>query len=33
MQNPRETLLSWLNDAYAMERGLENDLENDANDA
>jgi ferritin-like metal-binding protein YciE len=33
MQNPRETLLGWLNDAYAMERGLENVLENHANDA
>lgn len=31
-QDPRETLLSWLNDAYAMEKGLVQVLENHAND-
>jgi|tagenome__1003787_1003787.scaffolds.fasta_scaffold20735559_2 ferritin-like metal-binding protein YciE len=31
-QDPRETLLSWLNDAYAMERGLVQVLENHAQD-
>jgi ferritin-like metal-binding protein YciE len=32
-QDPRETLLSWLNDAYAMEKGLVQVLENHAKDA
>lgn len=32
MKDPRETLLSWLNDAYSMERGLVQVLENHAND-
>jgi ferritin-like metal-binding protein YciE len=31
-RDPRETLLSWLNDAYAMEKGLVQVLENHAND-
>ncbi|MFL6195851.1 MAG: ferritin-like domain-containing protein [Thermoanaerobaculia bacterium] len=31
-QDPRETLIGWLNDAYAMERGLVQVLENHAND-
>jgi ferritin-like metal-binding protein YciE len=31
-KDPRETLMSWLNDAYAMERGLVQVLENHAND-
>ena len=33
MTNPKETLLSWLNDAYAMETGLVQVLENHAKDA
>jgi ferritin-like metal-binding protein YciE len=33
MRDPRETLIGWLNDAYAMERGLVQVLENHANDA
>jgi ferritin-like metal-binding protein YciE len=32
-EDPRETLLSWLNDAYAMEKGLVQVLENHAKDA
>jgi ferritin-like metal-binding protein YciE len=31
-QDPRETLIGWLNDAYAMEKGLVQVLENHAND-
>lgn len=31
-QEPRETLIGWLNDAYAMEKGLVQVLENHAND-
>jgi ferritin-like metal-binding protein YciE len=31
-RDPRETLLGWLNDAYAMEKGLVQVLENHAND-
>jgi ferritin-like metal-binding protein YciE len=31
-QDPRETLMGWLNDAYAMEKGLVQVLENHAND-
>jgi ferritin-like metal-binding protein YciE len=30
MNTPRETLIDWLRDAYAMERGLENTLEKHA---
>ncbi len=30
--DPRETLIGWLNDAYAMEKGLVQVLENHAND-
>ncbi|HYG62137.1 MAG TPA: ferritin-like domain-containing protein [Thermoanaerobaculia bacterium] len=33
MRDPRETLIGWLNDAYAMEQGLVQVLENHANDA
>jgi ferritin-like metal-binding protein YciE len=33
MRDPRETLIGWLNDAYAMEKGLVQVLENHANDA
>jgi ferritin-like metal-binding protein YciE len=33
MQQQRETLVGWLNDAYALERNLENVLENHAKDA
>lgn len=32
MKDSRETLMSWLNDAYAMEKGLVQVLENHAND-
>ncbi|HEX7184538.1 MAG TPA: ferritin-like domain-containing protein [Thermoanaerobaculia bacterium] len=32
MKDPRETLLSWLNDAYSMERGQIQVLENHVND-
>jgi len=32
MRDPKETLLSWLNDAYSMEKGLVQVLENHAND-
>ncbi len=32
MRDPRETLIGWLNDAYAMEQGLVQVLENHAND-
>lgn len=32
MKDSRETLISWLNDAYAMEKGLVQVLENHAND-
>jgi ferritin-like metal-binding protein YciE len=31
-RDPRETLIGWLNDAYAMEKGLVQVLENHAND-
>jgi ferritin-like metal-binding protein YciE len=31
-QDPRETLIGWLNDAYAMEKGLVQVLENHASD-
>jgi ferritin-like metal-binding protein YciE len=31
--NPKDTLIGWLNDAYALERNLENVLENHAKDA
>jgi ferritin-like metal-binding protein YciE len=31
-KDPKETLLSWLNDAYAMEKNLTQVLENHAND-
>lgn len=33
MREPRETLISWLNDAYALERSLVEVLENHAKDA
>ncbi|HEX2642477.1 MAG TPA: ferritin-like domain-containing protein [Thermoanaerobaculia bacterium] len=33
MRDPRETLISWLNDAYALERSLVEVLENHAKDA
>jgi ferritin-like metal-binding protein YciE len=33
MKDQKETLLSWLNDAYAMEKGLVQVLENHAKDA
>jgi ferritin-like metal-binding protein YciE len=32
MRDPKETLISWLNDAYSMEKGLVQVLENHAND-
>jgi ferritin-like metal-binding protein YciE len=32
MNDPRDTLIGWLNDAYAMEKGLVQVLENHAND-
>jgi ferritin-like metal-binding protein YciE len=32
VRDPQETLLSWLNDAYSMEKGLVQVLENHAND-
>jgi ferritin-like metal-binding protein YciE len=32
MRDPNETLIGWLNDAYAMEKGLVQVLENHAND-
>lgn len=31
-RDPRETLIGWLNDAYSMEKGLVQVLENHAND-
>jgi ferritin-like metal-binding protein YciE len=33
MRDPRETLISWLNDAYSLERSLVEVLENHAKDA